>query len=127
MNTAIFSTIWEQISQYIIELDWSYIFTFIIIAYGINQLNVKRKIKSILHITTPTRYRTAITGVLYGIMLYFLRGDHPADIECLFRSLIFAMVFHKLIIDTCVTYIFRTDKEQVAPQGLTDQNPKANE
>ena len=45
MKTEITQEIWNQISNYVSGLDWAYILTFIIIAYGINHYWVKDKIQ----------------------------------------------------------------------------------
>lgn len=105
MNTGILQEIWSQVSTYVSSLDWAYILTFIVIAYGINHHKVTEKLRKTTRIKSKTRYRTAIVGVLYGIALYFIRGYELPKVECLFQSFVFAMVFHKLIIDGVMKYI----------------------
>lgn len=105
MNTGIMQEIWNQISNYVSSLDWAYILTFIVIAYGINHYWVKEKIKKATKVKSKTRYRTAIVGLLYGIGIYFIRDYELANVECLFQSFVFAIVFHKLIIEGVVAFI----------------------
>ncbi|MBL4574824.1 MAG: hypothetical protein JKY51_01830 [Opitutaceae bacterium] len=105
MKTEITQEIWNQISNYVSGLDWAYILTFIIIAYGINHYWVKDKIKKTTKVKSKTRYRTVIVGVLYAVALYFVRGYNLEKIECLFQSLVFALVFHQLIIDGVMNFI----------------------
>mgnify|MGYP003141457795 CR=1 FL=1 len=105
MNVTIIITIWNQLSSYVNELDWTYIITFIIIAYGCNHHKVKGGIKKITCISSKTKYRVAIIGLLYGIAIYFIRGYQLNQIECLFQSFVFALVFHKLILEGLTTYI----------------------
>ena len=105
MDTGLVKEIWNQIAHYVASLDWAYILTFIVIAYGINNYWVKDKIQKATKVKAKTRYRTAIVGVLYGIGIYFIRGYELAKVECLFQSFVFAFVFHKLIIDGVMQYI----------------------
>lgn len=105
MDTGIVQEIWNQISTYVSSLDWAYILTFIVIAYGINHYWVKEKIKKTTKVKTKTRYRTAIVGVFYGVGIYFIRGYELEKVESLFQSLVFALVFHKLIIDGVMAFI----------------------
>lgn len=107
MDTGLIQEIWNQISGYVSSLDWAYILTFIVIAYGINHYWVKDKIHKATKVKARTRYRTAIVGVLYGAGLYFIRGYELAKVECLFQSFVFAFVFHKLIIDQVMKYAGR--------------------
>ena len=105
MNTGIAQEIWNQVSNYVSSLDWAYILTFIVIAYGINHYWVKDKIQKATKVKSKTRYRTAIVGILYGAGIYFIRGYELAKVECLFQSFVFAFVFHKLIIDEIMKYV----------------------
>jgi len=105
MDTGIVQEIWNQISNYVSSLDWAYILTFIVIAYGINHHWVKEKIKNATKVKSRTRYRTAIVGLLYGTGIYFIRGYELEKVECLFQSFVFAIVFHKLIIEGMVAFI----------------------
>lgn len=97
-------TIMGQMIQYVISLDWSFIITFILMAYVLNQPNVKGFLYKVFKFRMKTRYRTLITGVIYGVILYFLRGRDPNQIEELFRALLFAMIFHKLMIEQVVNF-----------------------
>ena len=105
MKTEITQEIWNQIIGYVSSLDWAYMLTFIIIAYGINHYWVKDKIKKTTKIKSKTRYRTVIVGVLYAVILYFIRGYDLSKVESLFQSLVFALVFHQLIIDGIMGFI----------------------
>lgn len=113
MNTEIFTQIWNQITKYIINLDWAFIFTFIIIAYGVNNYKVKASLLKATHIKSRTRYRTALIGLVYAIILYFIRGYDISKIESLFESLVFAIVFHKLIIETIMNYVVKKVPEKI--------------
>lgn len=105
MDITIVTEIWNQISTYVSELDWTYIITFIIIAYGFNHCKVKGGIKQITNVKSQTKYRVAIIGLLYGIALYFIRGYQLEKVESLFQSFVFAVVFHKLILEGLTKYI----------------------
>jgi len=92
---------------YMSNLDWSYILTFIIIAYAINTLWKKQK-KNNSKKKSRKRYRTALIGILYAIVLYFIRGYNFLKIETLFQSFVFAIAFHKFIIEGIMQYIIKT-------------------
>ncbi|MCB9448699.1 MAG: hypothetical protein H6585_10180 [Flavobacteriales bacterium] len=91
--------IFDRIKEYIIGLDWSYIMTFITIAYGFNHYRIRQGLQK-TGIRAGTKYRVAIVGVLYGAALYFIRGYQIAQAEVLFQSFVFALVFHKLILES---------------------------
>ena|SRR5690606_18488475 len=97
----------HQLSAYITALDWMYIFTFIIFAYWINGRSTRQRIYKILGLTLRTRNRVALVGISYGIALYFLRGYSPGDAERLMASFVFALVFHKLILDQVLGFLKR--------------------
>ncbi|MBL6444688.1 hypothetical protein JMN32_00100 [Fulvivirga sp. 29W222] len=105
MNTEISTSLGGQLIQYVIELDWAYILTFIFIAYWINTEKVTSWIKKLTGLVVRTRYRVAALGLIYGIIIFYLRGYDRSGIELLFRSFIFALVFHKLIIDTILSWL----------------------
>lgn len=103
----------NQIAKYSNSLDWAYIITFILLAYAINQIKVLCWIAQITKIKIATRYRILITGLLYGILVYFIRGYTLQKIECLLQSFVFAMVFHKLLIEKII--------QQVLPKNQNNQ------
>lgn len=105
MNTTITNEIWHQITGYVTALDWAYILTFIVIAYGFNHVKVKEGIKKVTRVRSRTRYRVAIIGLLYAVALYFIRGYTLDKVECLFQSYVFAFVFHKLIIEGIMRFV----------------------
>lgn len=123
METNAIQDIVGQISGYVTGLDWSYILTFIIIAYGFNHGRVRNKIKGYTRLTTKRRYRITIVGALYAIIIYFIRDYQLFQVEVLFRSFIFSIVFHKLIIDGVITYF----SKRISIQTHTNYEDKYNE
>jgi hypothetical protein len=107
MEAQITIEIWNQITNYVTSLDWAYIITFIVIAYGFNHRKVKDGIQKVTKVRSHTKYRTAFVGLLYGVGIYFVRGYSLEKIEVLFQSFIFAIVFHKFIIDGLMKYLGR--------------------
>lgn len=87
----------QHISNYLNSLDWAYILTFIVIAYGLNHYRATDFFYEVFKIKIATRYRVFIIGLVYGIVLYFIRGYQLKMIECLLQSFAFALVFHKLL------------------------------
>jgi len=102
METQIIQDIWEKIYN---SLDIPYIFTFIVICYAMNTKHVRNQIIKRTNLKARTRYRVAIVGILYGVLVFFLRGQKKEHIEILFQSFVTAIVFHKLIIDALVSYL----------------------
>lgn len=104
----VLGSIIRQLTNYIESLDWGFIITFILIAYIINHSKVTATIFGWLQIKCTTRYRVALIGVLYGAVLHYLRASSFEEADVLFQSFVFAMVFHKLIIDLLVKSIMDT-------------------
>lgn len=98
----------HHISSYLNSLDWAYILTFIVIAYGLNHYRATDFFYEVLKIKIATRYRVFIIGLLYGIVLYFIRGYQLKMIECLLQSFAFALVFHKLLLEKFLNKLFQT-------------------
>ncbi|EDP94745.1 hypothetical protein U8527_07270 [Kordia algicida OT-1] len=96
-----------QLSNYISRLDWAYIFTFILISYGFNTEYVTGLFYKIFRFKIATRYRVLIIGVLYGTAIYFIRGYAITDVEILLQSFVFALVFHKLLLQKTIRYLFQ--------------------
>jgi hypothetical protein len=97
--------IFEQIDKYVTSLDWAYIWTFIIIGYGMNHYKISQTLKKATKVSSKTRYKMAIIGLVYGIALYFIRGYDISHVEILFQSFVFALVFHKLFVDGLIGFV----------------------
>ena len=97
----------QHISNYLNRLDWAYILTFIIIAYGLNHYRATNFFYKVFKLKMATRYRVFIIGLLYGVALYFIRGYRLKMIECLLQSFVFALVFHKLLLEKFLNRIFQ--------------------
>ncbi len=95
----------SRIQTYMAALDWQYIITFIIICYGINHYKVKEGLQKATGTQTRTRYRVILIGIVYAVGLYFLRGYSREHIENLFQSFIFALVFHKFILEALMYWL----------------------
>ena len=95
----------NQITHYINSLDWAYIITFILLVYAVNYSKLLDWFYNTTKIKIQTRYRVLLVGLVYGIFLFFLRDYATDKIESLLQSFVFAMVFHKLIIDRVLQQI----------------------
>jgi len=114
-----------HIQSYMTSLDWQYIITFIIICYGINHYKVKEGLQKATGTQTRTRYRVIIIGVVYAIGLYFLRGYRLQQIENLFQSFIFALVFHKFIVEALLYWLAKHAlPESISKHILTEEQIK---
>ena len=102
----------NQITHYLNSLDWAYIITFILITYALNNAKVLPWVAKVTRLHIATRYRVLIVGLLYGVFIYFLREYSIAKVECLIQSFVFAMVFHKLILEKIVAqFSFKSNVE----------------
>lgn len=99
----------QHISNYLNSLDWSYILTFIVIAYGLNHYRATDFFYEVFKSKIATRYRVFIIGLVYGIALYFIRGYQLKMIECLLQSFAFALVFHKLLLEKFLNRLFQNE------------------
>ncbi|MCC6600858.1 MAG: hypothetical protein IT223_09320 [Crocinitomicaceae bacterium] len=114
-----------HIQSYMTSLDWQYIITFIIICYGINHYKIKEGLQKATGTQTRTRYRVIIIGVVYAVGLYFLRGYKLQQIENLFQSFIFALVFHKFIVEALLYWLAKHAlPESISKHILTEEQIK---
>ena len=95
----------SYIEAYFDTLDWPYIITFIIIMYGINTVQVRAFLLKVIPLKLMTRYRVFFVGVLYGVVVYLIRGYKAYQIEDLLQSLVFTMVFHKMILENLLRFL----------------------
>ena len=105
MDSAILLEIERQVLHYLQNLDWAYILTFIIIGYVVNSQWFTRRVKQKTGICLKRRYRMAMLGFLYAVAIYFIRGYKLKHIEALFQSFVFALVFHKLMIEGLISFL----------------------
>ncbi|WP_299213736.1 hypothetical protein [uncultured Dokdonia sp.] len=89
----------EYLINYLSSLDWGYIITFILISHLVNQTKITAWFYKVTNVKIRTRYRVLLIGFCYGVMVYLLRGYTLSNIESLFESFVFAMVFHKLVVE----------------------------
>jgi len=116
-----FSAIILQLKTYMNSLDWAYMITYIIICYGINHYKVREGLRRATGTHTATRYRVILIGLLYGITIYFLRGYTKEHIENLFESFIFALVFHKFIVESFLYYLAKHFLPEEISKHLLDE------
>ena len=109
--------IFNSISAYLVNLDWAYIITFIIICYGINSKAVTGKIRKTTGLKSITRYRVAVTGIVYAVLIFFIGGYELAETEVLMPSFIFAIVFHKLLLEKLIKWILSKGKDDCNTKG----------
>jgi hypothetical protein len=123
META--SQIITLIGNYLTGLDWQYIITFIILCYGLNHYRVKASIGWFTGTLLRTRYRVVLVGIIYGAILFFIRDYKVAQIEILLQSFIFAMVFHKLLVESLVYWLAKKAlPESISKHLLEEENLK---
>lgn len=109
------------ISNYIGTLDWPYIITFILLCYGANHFSVKEAVQKTRWFSIRTRYRVIIIGLLYGVILYIVRGYTLAQTEILFQSLVFGLVFHKLIIEAVLYWLVKHGLPETIAKHFLDE------
>ncbi len=89
----------QKLMSYLSSLDWAYMITLIAICYAMEREGVKEKMKLWTRIEIKKKYRVLLIGIFYGTLIYFLRGYTISHIEMLLQSFVFAMVFHKVLIE----------------------------
>jgi hypothetical protein len=104
MNT---SFILDVLENYIMALDWPYIFTLIILCYGFNHVAVRRRLFSTTGKKLRTRYRVLLVGLAYGMLVFFIRGGQAWQLEGLLQSFIFTLVFYQMIVQGFVYWLSR--------------------
>ena len=120
------TAITANIQNYMTSLDWSYIITFIIICYGLNHYKVKEGLQKATGSQVRTRYRVILVGVLYAVVLYFLRGYTLPQAENLFQSFIFALVFHKFIVEALLYWLAKHAlPESISKHLLSEEQIKS--
>ena len=110
----------EKVRTYTAALDWQYIITFIIICFGMNHCKVRKGLQKVTGICTRTRYRVIIVGVAYGAVIYFIRGYKLNQLENLVQSFIFALVFHKFIIEAILFWLVKHGLPESISKHLVD-------
>lgn len=98
METPTILEIGKHILNYSLGLDWTFIISFILLAYGAIHVKEKENLK------IETRYLVALVGLVYSVILFFIRNYNLQQVDALFQSFIFALVFHKLLIDKVLGY-----------------------
>jgi hypothetical protein len=90
---------------------------------------VKEELQKVTGTCTRTRYRVIIIGVIYGTAIYFIRGYKLNQVENLLQSFIFALVFHKFIIESLVFWLVKHALPESISKHLVDceQLKKLNE
>ena len=112
----------SRIQTYITSLDWQYIITFIITCYHFNHYKVKEGVQIITKTQTRTRYRVIIIGLVYAVCLYFIRGYSLQKVENLFESFVFALVFHKFIIEALIYWLAKHGLPESISKHLLDES-----
>ncbi len=91
--------LWQPLSHYFQQLDWTFIITFIVLVYGLHRSPLLKWLGNAIGFELPKRYRVLLVGILYGSFIFWLRDGGKTTLESLVQSLVFAMVFHKLLLD----------------------------
>ena len=104
MDTWIISELYNQISSYILALDWAFIITFIILCYGIR--NIKFQLGNF---KVKTIYLVLVLGWIYASIFFYLSDyslqNDKDKILILFQSVIFTVVFHKFLIEGLMHWV----------------------
>jgi hypothetical protein len=99
MQTTTLLDIGKLILDYTLSLDWTFIISFILLAYG--AIIIKRKEKWKIQ----KRYLVGLVGLFYGAILSLIYQYNLQQVLLIFQSFVFAFVFHKLLIDHIVRFI----------------------
>lgn len=99
MQTPSLIDIGQLIVNFVFDLNWTYILSFIMLAYLATYLTKVENIKF------PRRYLVAILGVIYAAGLAIFKSYNIDQIDTLIQSFLFALGFHKLLIEKLVSFI----------------------
>ena len=110
----------EAIQGYVLSLDWSFMLTFMVLCYGMNHYKIKEWLEGLFKHTIRSRYLVLFTGLIYGLLLYIIRGYTIRHIENLLQSFVFALVFHKLIIESLLYWLAKHGLPQSIAKHLLD-------
>ena len=114
-------SILHSITSYITALDWSYIMTLIFIGSLFNHIKIRQSIVNKLGLKLSTRYRIVLIGLLIGLPLHFIRGYAIENVENLFHSFVFALVFHKLILDNIMRHVTGKPLEETVLENTANR------
>lgn len=89
----------QQFTNFMNSLDWVYIFSFILITYVLQYYKVPEFIGSGLGIKLQKKYQVLLIGLVYAVIVFFVRGYEVSKVLCLFISFFFATVFHKFLLE----------------------------
>jgi Mn2+/Fe2+ NRAMP family transporter len=96
----------EQFANFLNTLDWVYIFSFILITQAIMYYRVPQFIGRGTGIKIRNRYQVLIIGLIYGIIVFFVRGYDLPKVLSLFISFLLATTFHKFLLESVFEKIF---------------------
>ena len=103
-----------QFTNFMNALDWFYIFSFILITYVIQYYQIPQFIGRGLELQLKNRYQVLLIGVVYAILVFFMRDYDVKGIGTLIISFFFATVFHKFLLEVLL--------ERIVPKpGKVDQ------
>ena len=124
---SLLQTVVAPITDYVTNLDWAYIISFILLASWVNQSQVKCHLSRVFKFKLRTRYRTLLIGLVYAFLVFIIRGGDSAQIEGLLTSLIFAMIFYKMILDQLIHFFSSGNKMLQQKEQKDDQADEAQE
>ena len=104
---SLFVKITDEILGYLLKLDWSYILTLMLLIHLVNQKWITTRIVNTVKISWASKYRNALLGAVYAVVVYILRDYSPPMAESLFASFLFTLVFHKLVSEAIEKWILR--------------------
>ncbi|KAA1247913.1 hypothetical protein [Aquimarina sp. RZ0] len=113
----IFTRILNQFGHYINQLDWGYIFTFMIMAYASNKINTKNKIWKWVPKYMSVKWWPVIVGLLYACALFFVRDHTFIQGEMLFKSFVFAVAFQHTILEKFFSLLENNNSHQNKDTG----------
>jgi len=93
----------EEILPVLGQLEWLYIFSFILLGMAVEQLPQINSLRFLYRI--KKRFRIAIIGLIYAPFYYYMSGLEEEQAGLLFASFLFTFVFHKLLVEAVIGFI----------------------
>lgn len=106
--------VFSQFTNFLNQLDWMYIFSFMLITYMLNYYKVLEYLGQQLGVTLQKRYQVLLIGVVYAAFVFFIRGYALNKVLTLFTSFLFATGFYKFLLQTLV--------ERFIPHSVPPEN-----
>lgn len=98
----------QLISDYLTStINWGFVFNFISMGFVISTDFVQKLLAKVLPFKIKTRHQMLVTGVSYLLFVFFKEGAKTETLSVLIQSLLFAFVFHKMLVEQIAGFVMK--------------------